>query len=46
MNATVSSFEFDDVKYRRDGDVSNLDWNGLRMPEILRWSGGIYPVCA
>lgn len=39
MNATVSSSKFDDAKYRRNG--SNLDWNGLRMPEILRWSGGI-----
>jgi hypothetical protein len=40
MNATDFSFEFDDAKYRREGDVSNLDRNGLRMPEVLWWSGG------
>lgn len=44
MNAKDFSFEFGDVKYRRDG--SNLDWNGPRMPEILRRSGGIQSVCA
>jgi hypothetical protein len=39
MNAKDFSLEVGDVKYRRGG--SNIDWDGLRMPEILRWSGGI-----
>lgn len=41
MNDTDFSFEFDDAKYRREGDVSNLDRNVLHMPEVLWWNGGI-----
>jgi hypothetical protein len=41
MNVKDFSFEFGDVKHSRDG--SNPE---LRMPEILRWSGGIQSVCA
>jgi hypothetical protein len=44
MNAQGFSFEFGDVKCRRDG--RNLAWNGPRMPDVLRRSGGIQSVCA